>query len=372
MVKVQKNKFLPDYLVTPGEILEDYLENINMTQKDLADRTGLAVKTINEIIKGKAPITPETALKFERSLGRPANFWNSLELKYQEDKVRLLEQQKLEASLEWLKKFPVKDMCKMGWIAKSNDKCELLDEILRFFGIASPGQWPKVWGNRQTLYRQTQKFHIVAESVAVWLRKGEIEAHKIPCAPFDKKLFKEALQKVRGLTKEKTPKTFIPKLVELCAAAGVAVVFVPELPGTRVSGATQWIVDKAIIQLSLRYKTNDHLWFTFFHEAGHILLHGRKEVFIEENKCSEEKEVEANAFAQKILIPPSGWHFFMAKIGRKPLLAEIKQFAEKIDIAPGIVVGRLQREEIIAYNVGNRLKVSYRWAADPENQTRSE
>ena len=85
------NKYVPDYLVTPGEVLEDYLRYAGITQAILADRTGLSKKTINEIVKAKSAITAETALKFERTLGRPAHFWNNMERQYQEDKVRLAE-----------------------------------------------------------------------------------------------------------------------------------------------------------------------------------------------------------------------------------------------------------------------------------------
>ena len=80
------NQYLPDYIVRPGEVLEEYLENLSMTQAELATRTGLTRKTINKIIKGKSPITHETALKFERTLGRPAHFWNNLEQQFQEAK----------------------------------------------------------------------------------------------------------------------------------------------------------------------------------------------------------------------------------------------------------------------------------------------
>jgi addiction module HigA family antidote len=86
---VSKNNYVPDYLVTPGEVLEEYLEHAGLTQASLSDRTGLSKKTINEIVKAKSAITAETALKFERTLGRPAHFWSSLERQYQEDKTRL-------------------------------------------------------------------------------------------------------------------------------------------------------------------------------------------------------------------------------------------------------------------------------------------
>lgn len=359
MANKQANQYIPDYVVPSGEVLEDYLVSLGMTQAELAARTGLTRKTINEIIKGKSPITHETALKFERTLGRPAHFWNNLERQYQEARTRLAEQQRLESYLDWLKKVPVNIMAELGWITKHKDKNEQLEEVLRFFGVASPEQWQEVWQEYQVAYRQTQRFETRAESVSALLRRGEIEAREVRCAPFDRKRFQAILDDIRQLTRE-SPDIFVPKLVDLAASAGVAVVFVPELPKTGVFGATRWLKGKAVIQLSLRYKSNDHLWFTFFHEAGHILRHGRKEIFIESNGLDGEKEEEANVFARDKLIPPAAYRRFLDSWDSASL-APIKTFSEEIDIAPGIVVGRLQHEGCLPKSHGNRLKVFYRW-----------
>lgn len=359
MADTTKNTYTPDYLVTPGEVLVDYLDSFGMTQAELATRTGMAKKTINEIIKGKSPLTPETSLKLERVLGRPAHFWNNLERQYQEERIRLAEQERLKQHLGWLQNVPVTAMVKQGWIPRLKDKVETLEAVLRFFGVASPDQWQTVWKDYQVAYRQTHRFETCAEAVSAWLRKGEIESRKIQCAPFDKIKFQDTLKKIRALTTEKID-VLVPNLVELCASAGVSVVFVPELPKTGVYGATRWIGEKAVIQLSLRYKSNDHLWFTFFHEAAHILKHGRKEIFIEGNGLDCEKEAEADAFARDKLIPPGALQRFQT--GSRPTLDAIKAFAAEIDIAPGIVVGRLQHDKVLPHNFGNKLKVFYRWA----------
>ncbi|MGI6303389.1 MAG: HigA family addiction module antitoxin [Verrucomicrobiota bacterium] len=354
----QINRFLPDYLVTPGEVLEEYLEDLGMTQTELADRTGLANKTINEIIKAKSSITPETALKLERALGRPAHFWSNLERQYQDDRTRLAEKERMASYLEWLKRVPVAAMAKLGWIPKLNDRYEQLDAILRFFSVASPAQWKTVWSEYQVAYRQTARFEACAEAVSAWLRQGEVQAQQIKCAPFDRRKFMSILDAIRDLTRE-APDVFVPRLEELCSSAGVAVVFLPELPKTGVYGATRWLNDKAVIQLSLRYKSNDHLWFTFFHEAGHILKHGRKDVYIEGKGLDGEKEEEANAFARDKLIPPAQLRRLLE--GGRPTLAAIERFAEGIGIAPGIVVGRLQHENVLPMNTGNKLKIFYCW-----------
>ncbi len=360
MADTMLNQYVPDYLVPPGEVLEEYLEAYSMTQTELSARTGLTKKTINEIIKGKSPITSETALKLERSLGRPAHFWNNLERQFQEDRSRFAEEKRLEDHLDWLKKVPLRHLTKLGWLPKKSDKISQLTEVLRFFGVASPEQWLTVWQKHQVAYRQTIRFEACAEFVSAWLRKGEIDARQIACEPFDRKRFQEALDVIRGLTMEE-PKIFQPQLVDICASAGVAVVFIPELPKTGVYGATRWLGDKAVIQLSLRYKSNDHLWFTFFHEAGHIIKHGRKEIFIEGNGMDSEKEEEANAFARDRLIPPADYRRFSASWDGRSL-APIEAFAEKIKIAPGIVVGRLQYDKRLPNSHGNKLKVFFRWS----------
>lgn len=359
MAESISNQYIPDILVTPGEVLEDYLDSFDMTQAELAARTGLTKKTINGIIKGKAPITPETALKLERSLGRPAHFWNNLERQYQEDLTRISEEKRLQAHLDWLNRVPVGPLIKLGWISKKSNKLSQLKEVLHFFGLASPEQWETVWRKHQVEYRQTKRFESCAESVSAWLRKGEIEARQIHCEPFELRRFQKVLNEIRGLTLE-PPNIFQARLVEVCASSGVAVVFVPELPKTGVYGATRWAGDKAIIQLSLRYKSNDHLWFTFFHEAGHIIKHGRKEIFIECNGADGEREKEADIFARDRLIPPVEYSRFLSSWDGRSLLP-VQAFAEKIQIAPGIVVGRLQHDGLLPQSHGNKLKVFFRW-----------
>ena len=199
------------------------------------------------------------------------------------------------------------------------------------------------------------------------MHRGEIEAAEIKSAIYDVNKFKEALLQIRTLT-VKPPEIFQPEVVRLCAEAGVAVVFIPQLPKTRTSGATRWLnPNKALIQLSLRYKTDDHLWFAFFHEAGHILLHGKRDIFLEGKGVAsvedQEKEEEANKFAADILIPPMKLKRFLAS-GQKRSKVGIKEFAAEIGIAAGIVVGRLQHDGILPPSHCNDLKCRFEWVSD--------
>lgn len=358
--------FQPDYTVSPGEILAEYLEAVGMSQRDLALRTGLTPKTINEIVNAKAPITAETALKLERVLGRPAHFWQNLESLYQETQAREAEHKRLQAGLDWLKRVPVAALIKQGWLPYLGDPVAQLEAVLRFFGVNAVEQWQAMWEGHQVAYRQSARFEAHPEAVSAWLRQGERLAQGMRCEPYDKARFQAALLGIRSLTRQ-PPEVFQQRLVDLCAGAGVALAFVPELPKTGVSGATRWLSpDKALIQLSLRYKSDDQLWFTFFHEAGHVLLHGKKEIFIEGNGLDGEKEAEANRYAADALIPPAKLRAFLAT-GR-PTLAQVEAFADEIGIAPGIVVGRLQKEGVYDHKIGNGLKRRFCWAEHSDQQ----
>jgi len=367
--KIQ-NRYNPDQVSSPGDTLLEVLEERGMTQAELAERTGRPKKTINEIIKGKAAITPETALQLELIFNIPASFWNNRERRYREFLAQQEEKKRLEKQLPWLKKIPVTAMIKFGWIRRYEDKVEQLREVLNFFSVVSPEQWENIWCNSQVLFRKSQAYQSNFSDVAAWLRRGEIEASAISSLPYNANKFKKTLQKIRTLTLE-PPEIFQPKVVQLCAEAGVAVVFVPQLPKTPTSGATHWLnADKALIQLSLRYKTDDHLWFTFFHEAGHILLHGKRDFFLEGTGVvsieDQEKEKEANNFSADILIPPGDLKRFLASIP-KISQANIIQFANDIGIAPGIVVGRLQHDGILPPSHCNDLKQRWEWALDDQN-----
>ena len=146
----------------------------------------------------------------------------------------------------------------------------------------------------------------------------------------------------------------------LCAEYGIVLLFIPEFKGTKIYGATHWYMGKPIIQLSLRQKSNDHLWFSFFHELKHVLSHSPKRKYINNNHdISSKEEREANLFASEILIPTENYNQFIRM--RKFGVNDIREFAQHLGVHPGIVVGRLQHDKIIPYShrALNRFKVRY-------------
>lgn len=346
-------EYRPDYVSPPGETLEELLEERGMSQAELAERTGRPKKTINEIIQGKTAITPETALQLERVLGTPASFWLKREQQYREFLARQDDDQQLGQQVAWLKGVPWREMVKRGWIESCDDLVDQLRAVLRFFGIASPNQWEAV----AAAFRQSPAFSADEMAVAAWLRQGERLAQAIHCAPYDAARFRQALQEARALSREE-PEQGFARLPALCAPAGVAVIILPELSQTRLCGAARWLTPtRALIQLSLRYKRDDQFWFSFFHEAGHILLHGKREAHLdEEDRERTEKEDQANRFAADLLIPPDALRTFLGQ-RRGPLSqTQVEQFAARLGIAPGIVVGRLQREKQLPPSHLNGLK----------------
>lgn len=360
MAKQIINEYMPDDVSHPGETLLDVLEERGMSQAELADRTGRPKKIVNEIIKGKLGISPETAIQLERTLGVPASFWNRRQQRYDESVARRSEGDRLQQHLEWLSNFPVSAMVKSGYITPGSERIELLREVLNFFGVASPDAFDRYQGIVQVQYRQSARFDADRFALAAWLRRGELLAQRIECRPFSKEALRDRLDAIRRLT-VLFPEDFVPRLQSLCSEAGVAVVFVPELPKIRAYGATYWLGNRAVIQLCLRGKKDDVLWFTFFHEVGHLLLHARKRtIFLEVEQTTGTEEEEANGFASETLLRKKDLDAFVAATPRLSAAA-ITRFAKAQGIAPGIVVGQLHYYGCAPYEHFQGLKRTLAW-----------
>ena len=211
----------------------------------------------------------------------------------------------------------------------------------------------------QTAFRTSPSFDANPAAVIAWLRQGEIESFRIRCGPWDCQKVQETIPSLRQLTRRKDPETFLPELTRYCASSGIAVVIVRAPRGCRVSGAVRFVEhDKALLQLSFRYLSDDQFWFTFFHELGHLLLHEPKEVILEEVDGSVTKEEEeANSFSANVLVPEQS----RASMMKLRTSREVIKFARRIGISPGIIVGQLQHLGKLRYNQLNKLKRRYSW-----------
>lgn len=363
MIDVAKSEYSPRTVSPPGETLEETLEALGMTQTELARRMGRPLKTINEIVRGKTAILPETALQLERVTGIPGPFWLAREAAYRAYLAReaRLSEERTSDVVAWARRFPCKAMAGWGWISHRNRSAEYVTDLLAFFRVASPDAWQATWNRPEVVFRRSAKKHGDHFAIAAWLRRGEIQAQARSAQPYSEDRFRQALARMRALTLA-TPKEFVPALQKACAAAGVVLEFVPELPGARVSGATRWLhANRALIQLCLRFKTDDQLWFSFFHESAHVLLHPKKGIFIDDVKGdSSPLEVEADRFAAQSLISNDAFEAFVAcgPFSRERVVA----FASEQGVAPGIVVGRLQHDGHLPYSHLNGLKQRVAWA----------
>ena len=355
-----------DYAIPPGETLRELLDEQGMTQRELARRADLSPKHVNQLLHGLVPLSADVATRLERVTGVPARIWNNLEANYRSDLEGLRARRQLEEYRPWLAGMPVANLVRRGILPKDPaDKPSRIDQMLSFFGVATVDAWNGVYAELECAFRQSTAHEIKPGAVATWLRLGEIAARDIQCAAFDEKGLRASLADLRALTCE-PPEVFGPKMQAACAAHGVVVIFIAEVPGARASGVTRWLTpQKALIQLSLRYKSDDHLWFTFFHEIGHVLLHGKTDVWIEEASArpDDPREAEADRFARDLLIPRGA----AAEFRGLRSVAAVQEFAARIGVAPGIVVGRLQHDKHWQPSHGNALKRRFTLAEGSSN-----
>ena len=357
---------IEDFASAPGVTLRDSLEALGMTQAELAERAGISDKTINRIIKGIDPVTHTTALALEKVLQVPAGFWLKLESNYREHIARQVEARTLEGFVDWARRFPYPDMVRKGYVTAARTAEEKAGVLLRFFGVATPDQWQAVYAEMELelSFRKSEGTSNRLPVLSAWLRQGEIVAQSAGGGEFNATTFSQHLQTIRSFTRE-APSAFVPKMKTLCAEAGVIFELVPELPGLGVSGVMRWFHGRPLIQQSLLFKTNDNFWFTFFHEAKHVLQMRKKQIFIEGGKAQPEdikREEEANCFAGEILIPCDAWEEF---VRQEHFDSErIRAFAKSIAIHPGIVAGRLLRDGLVDYHKPQaKLRVKFEWAA---------
>ena len=364
----QDAPFTPDWVSPPGDTILDLIDERGWTQADLAARLGFSHKHVNQVIKGKAPLTEEAALRLGQVLGASAGFWLTREARYRERVVRLKSASRHASWTPWLDELPVRELMNAGAIPKrridAGSRPGLVDECLRFFGVASPDEWRAHYLGMECTFRRSRADQSDVGAISAWLRLGEREAEKLGGPAYDRSGFQSALGEIRELTLE-PPEVFEPRVRASLLRAGVVFVLVPAIPRAHVSGVARWLSPRhPLIQLSLYGKTNDRFWFTFFHEAAHILLHAadKKSVWLDDpaskpaTDCAEE---EANTWAAERLIPPR-YEAELAALGTK---ASVKAFARRIGIHPGIVVGRLQHDRSISFKRMNDLKVSFRFSA---------
>lgn len=352
-----EKEFSPNWASSPGDTINDILQERHISEIEFAHLLGQPLKDVRDLLQGRATITLEVARRLEQVVGASVEFWMVRDFQYRQDIARFDTIQK-----EWLAELPISDMIKFGWLKAVPHPLEEVTACLRFFNVSSISVWRENNAALQqaVAFRTSPSYDSKPAAVAAWLRQGEIEAEGIACDPWNAQRFQESLAFIRSLTRKKDPDVFIPELKQCCSKSGVAVTIVRAPTGCRASGATRFLSqDKALLMLSFRYLTDDNFWFTFFHEAGHLLLHGEKGLFLEGfDTLTPVEEKEANEFAEKVLIPKE---LFQMMSNLPADRREIVRFAKHIGVSSGIIVGQLQHLGKIRRNQLNDLKRYFKW-----------
>jgi len=352
----------PDWVSPPGEAIEDLLEQRGLTVRNLALQLGRSETYIHGLLEGSESLSKDVAESLEHSIGGSAQFWLNRELQYRHDLAALQSTGPLMGDVEFLDALPIKEMAACGWIPPIRSTSQAVAASLAFFDVPTIGVWQSRYLESKAIaaFRTSPTFEPKKGSVAAWIRWGEIQAASAACDAWDSDKFRRELANIRRLTRLKDPSSFLRRLQEICQACGVAVVVARAPTGCRASGAARFLSSKrAMILLSFRHLTDDHFWFSFFHEAAHLLLHDKSQVFIDGgDESAHLLEQQANDFAADYLLD-SHQRGVLDKVALNS--RNIIRFALRVGIAPGIVVGQLQHSGRLRSNQLNTLKRRYKW-----------
>jgi HTH-type transcriptional regulator / antitoxin HigA len=362
--------FAPDWVSPPGVTIASLLAERGFTHHEFAQRVPLPAEEVDDLIHGRLALTVELVRHITALLGATEDFWLQRETRYRQGLERLYQRCAQPECLAWLEEVPVKDLIGRGLIRPSADKVETVVACLRYFGVSSIGSWDREYREplRPVAFRTSKTFESKPGAVAAWLRQGELMASRIRCGPWNKQRFSELLPQLRPLTRVEDPREFLPKLTAACAECGVAVAVVKAPEGCKASGACRFLSPtRPLLLLSGRHRSDDHLWFTFFHEAAHLILHSTDYISVDDSENGAEatvkEEQEANAFAASVLVPPEHRE---AMLRLKSDKRAVMRFARDIGISRGVVVGQLQHHGRIPHSHLNDLKHFYVWGDDED------
>ena len=357
-----KQAFQPNWTSRPGATILRLLHNNGVSIRELANQLAITEPQLRNLLSGRSAIKPFLASKLAATLGGTPAFWLARDQQYRNDIAQrdLTHPPLFEKT--WLRTLPLRDMKKFGWIDSRSTASSQVRECLRFFDVGQIDVWKHHYADTiaNTAFRKSDHFSSNLGAVASWFRQAELEAETIRCGPWNPSLFTDTLPRLRSLTWKKNPAIFLPKLREACAECGVAFALVPLPKGCTASGATWFATSsKATLILSARYLSDDHFWFTFFHEAGHLLIHNADGPIIEEPEItSTEMEEQANNFASHILVPEE-YREELFSLNSSP--KRIFDFSKRIGVSPGPIVGQLQHYGQLAKNQLNHLKRRFVW-----------
>ncbi len=335
----------------PGVTIKEQLIDRGMSQKEFASRMEMSEKHISKLINGEVQLTPDVAMRLEMVLGVPAHFWSNLESIYREKLARVQSENEMDEDLEIVKKLPYSEMAKNNWVPSTKRPEEKVVNSRKYFEVVRLGLLTTTLIPNIAYRRLGDGTHSDYALIA-WAQKAKLEARKIPTSAINVSKLKKMLPIFRSMTTE-DPEEFCPLLREMLAQCGIAIVFLPHLEGTFVHGATFYDGSKIVLGMTVRGRDADRFWFSLFHEFGHI-VYGH---IAQTNGTTDQDEINADSFARNELIPDEDFIAFAKKgyFDKSSVLA----FSHSVGIDPGIVVGRLQKENYIPYSWHKDLKTKY-------------
>jgi HTH-type transcriptional regulator / antitoxin HigA len=342
----------------PGRLLIEELDRRGWTQADFAHIIGRPPRVVNEIIKGKRAITPETALAFAGAFGNDAEFWLNMESAYQLSRVRV-ELAPIARRAQLYQLFPIRDMQKRGWIPETKSVEKLERSVLEFFGGNSlTDTMSFAHSAKRTSYEQPSAIQ------SAWLYRAKYLSTHQDVGKYLPKNLPALYRELKRNTREPDDVMHVP---ELLASIGIRFAVVEALPRSRIDGACFWLSQTApVIALSLRYDRHDMFWHALFHELHHIdRSEGQTDPMLDQDlfvgsQDKPEFELRANNNAADQLISREQIERFIGQSRKSFSEASIRRFAEEIRVHPGIVVGRLQHDDYIPWSSYNFLKVKVR------------
>lgn len=339
---------IPAEMFPPGVFIREELESRGWTQQDFADIIGKPEAAISKIIRGKRALTPDTARLIGIAFGTGAETWLSLEAKY---RAWLCSMNSAVQHTDILRRArihncaPISELVNRQWIKRSSDLGELEAELCKFFDVESLEHPPKlaVAARKSTSYSSTTSAQLA------WMCRARTLAGVVHAAPFNHAKFVKEFPRIRALAADVQNLAAIPALL---SDWGIRLVVVQHLSHTRIDGAVIWTDEYPIVALSGRFDRVDSIWHTLIHELVHVKHEHRAHVdtdlvadssgLSDGDSSSIEEEVVANEEAADLLIPADEMSGFLLRRQGRFTEASIIQFANRMRIHPGIIVGQIQ------------------------------
>lgn len=342
----------PGAVRSPGDYVKAHLDARGWTQEDLARVIGRPLPTVNEVIKGKRAVMPEMALALASAFGESAEEWVKREALYRLSLAATPDKDVVARRARLYSLAPIKDMQKRGWVTADGDLDAVERDVLRLLEIDFTAQEPAAVG----AMRKGDAAQPLNPAQRAWyFRVRQMAAAIKLSVKYDPARVDACQAELRRLAAYTQTAS---KVAAVLGKYGIRLVVVEPLPGgTKVDGVATWLSeDEPVIGLTLRYDRLDSFWFTLGHELIHIRHRDAApldtDLTAQEPDAPPESPMEARANEESaaMFIPPAELKSFILRHSPIYPKERINQFANRIKVHPGLIVGQLQRRREIGYH----------------------